>query len=67
LKPLSGAPNRPSSFDDKHCQVEPALGSEQGVSVRHEDLRFDEVSVVTHIVPEVFATSNVHNVPGNYN
>jgi len=24
------------------------------------------VSLVTHIVPEVFATSNDHNVPGNY-
>jgi hypothetical protein len=24
------------------------------------------VSVVTHIVPEVFANSNDHNVPGNY-
>jgi hypothetical protein len=51
---------------DQHSKIQPAPRREQGVSVRHEDLRFDDVSVVTHIVPEVFATSNVHNVPRNY-
>jgi hypothetical protein len=66
LEAFGNPADRPSLIHDQHSKIQPAPRREQGVSVRHEDLRFDDVSVVTHIVPEVFATSNVHNVPRNY-
>jgi len=66
LKSFGSSSDRPALINDQSGKTKPPLWGEGRVSVSHEDLRFDEVSVVTHIVPEVFATSNVHNVPRNY-
>ena len=52
--------------NDQPCEFDAPYRRQWCVSVSHDDLRVQNVSVVTHILPEVFAISTVHNVCGNY-
>jgi|GEM_PF-5026614 len=51
LEPFRRAANRPAILNDQPSQASPALRGEGRVSVSHEDLRGNDMSVVTHIVP----------------
>ncbi len=55
LEPLRSSPQRPAVVNDQGTEASTPLRRQGRVSVRHEDLRGRSVSVVTHIVPEVFA------------
>ena len=66
LKPLPDSSNSPPVDDDGASDTQTPFRRQIGISVNHEDLRSRCELSDTHIVPEVFATSHVHNVPGRY-
>ncbi len=53
--------------DDQQGKTKASFWSKGGITRESRGPPVRDMSVVTHILPEVLANSNDHNVPGNYN